>query len=138
GAGTRTYFAGLFRNEGTLVHDAGTLRFSSGFDNAGEVHVDGGTLALQGFNATGGTDTGAYAVAEGARLEFTGGNRTLTASAEVAGTGTVTIGTFHTFTNGGTWRPGASPGVLAVESGYPAGSGVVEVELGGCAPGTEH
>ncbi len=137
GPGERTFFAGTFSNEGTFVHDAGTVRFSSGFDNAGTVRVDGGTLRLQGFNATGGTDTGTYTVADSARLEFTGGNRTLAASAQVAGTGTVAF-LGGSVTNGATWRPGASPGRLTVGSRYPAGNGVLEVEIGGYAPGTAY
>ncbi len=136
GPGERFLFAGVFRNEGLLVHDDGLLRFISGFDNLGEVHVDGGTLALQGFNATGGTDTGAYTVAGGAHLEFSGGNRTLTETAEVAGSGTVVA--TGPLTNGASWKPGASPGGLTIASTYPAGSGVLEMEVGGYTPGTEY
>src|SRR5690606_38970037 len=45
---------------------------------------------------------------------------------------------WHEVANGATWRPGASPGTLTIESDYPAEEGVLEVELAGHAPGDEH
>lgn len=133
-----SFFAGTFTNTGTLTLTSGTVtRFGSFFHNEGAVEVASGALVLSGFNANGGTDTGRYVVADSARLEFAGGNRTLTETAEVAGAGTVAF-LAGSVTNAGTWKPGASPGVLTIESDYPAESGVLEVELGGLAPGTEY
>jgi hypothetical protein len=108
-----TFFAGTFTNTGSFTLTSGTVtRFSSFFHNEGVARIESGTLILQGFNANGGTDTGRYEVAEGARLEFTGGVRILTETAEIAGSGAVVIG--RTLTNGATWMPGNSPGVLAI------------------------
>lgn len=139
GPGERTTFALQFRNTGTLVHEDGTLAFSGRMDNEGEVRVEAGVLRQQGFNSIGGTDTGRYEIAEGARLDFVGGNRTLTADAEVVGTGTVVFGPGGAVTNRATWRPGASPGILAVDSDWPspAPESVLEVEIGGPNPGTD-
>lgn len=132
-----TFFGDTFTNTGTFTLTSGTVtRFSSFFHNEGTVEVVSGALVLSGFNANGGIDTGRYVVADSARLEFTGGTRTLTDTAEIAGTGAVVAG--GAFTNGATWQPGASPGTLTVESDYPAGNGVLEIELGGHAPGTEY
>lgn len=132
-----SFFGDTFTNTGTFTLTSGTVtRFSSFFHNEGTVEIVSGTLVLSGFNADGGTDIGRYVVAEGARLEFTGGVRTLTATAEIAGTGTVVAAGL--LTNAATWQPGASPGVLTVDSNYPAGAGTLEMELGGLAPGTEY
>lgn len=119
----------------------GRTRFSSGFDNHGLVEVVDGILDLNGFNWIGGTDSGTYAVADGARLEFNGGVRTLTETAGITGTGTVVIpisSDWRKVTNNAAWRPGASPGTLTIDSNYPAENGVLEIELGGTEPGAEH
>jgi hypothetical protein len=132
-----SFFAGTFTNTGSFTLTSGTVtRFSSFFHNEGVARIESGTLILHGFNANGGTDTGRYEVSGGARLEFTGGVRTLTETAEIAGSGAVVIG--QALTNGATWTPGESPGILAIESDFPAGTGVLEVELGGPEFGEEH
>lgn len=138
GPGERAFFAGTFRNEGSLSHAGGVLRFNSGMDNVGVVRILEGTLLQTGFNATGGTDTGRYVLAGEGRLEFTGGNRTLTESAEVIGTGTVVFG-FSNVTNRATWQPGTSSGILAVDSDWPTPEpeSVLEIEIGGTTPGTD-
>lgn len=133
------FFAGHFVNaEGGVLRrtGAGETRFGSGFDNHGTVEILEGAIELNGFNATGGTDSGTYVLADSTRLELTGGHRTLTETAEVAGTGTVVAS--GPLTNGGTWRPGVTTGTLTIESDYPAEEGVLEVEIGGAAPGDEY
>ena len=141
GAGDRQFFAGNFVNEGVLVHDTGSLAFSSGMSNTGRVTVESGSVKQQGFNATGGTDTGVYELNAAARLEFTGGVRTLTDSAEVVGNGTVVLPSSN-FTNNATWRPGPLPvqpggiGVIAVDGAFPVG-GVLEIGIGGPVPGVD-
>ncbi len=141
GEGPRTFFAGTFINEHTLRHEAGETVFNSGFSTSGEVEVLGGTLRQMGFNTTGGTDTGRYTVAGGARLEFTGGERTIATSGEIKGSGTLVLG------NGfqplrGTIRPGDddSPGLLSVEGFFPQphSEGVLKVLLAGDNPGTDY
>ncbi|GAB5537622.1 MAG: hypothetical protein Rubg2KO_38710 [Rubricoccaceae bacterium] len=138
GEGTRDLNFGAFKNTGTLIHDGGAMRFFSGMSNEGEVRIDAGTLTQQGSNSIGGTDTGRYVVAEGARLEFSGGNRTLTASAEVLGAGTVFIAP-NRLTNQATWSPGSSPGTLTIDSAWPQPQpeAVLDMEVGGATPGTE-
>lgn len=138
GEGMRDVNFGAFRNTGTLIHNGGAMRFFSGMSNEGEVRIDAGTLTQQGSNSIGGTDTGRYMVAEGARLEFSGGNRTLTASAEVLGSGTVFIAP-NRLTNQGTWSPGPSPGTLTIDSAWPRPQpeAVLDMEVGGATPSTE-
>ena len=139
GAGERTYFAGTFRNEGSFVHAEGTAAFASGFDNIGVVEVQAGTLRLSGFNATGGTDSGSYAIAPGARLHFSGGNRTLTSSALISGGGTVEHN-FGALGNSATIAPGASPGILAWVAGsfVPLAGATLALEIAGTTPGSGH
>jgi len=130
-------------NEGTIVK-AGTagqttisLPFAP-FNNDGEVRVESGTLLLN-ITSTGGnsTDTGLYRVFEDASLRFGGATRTFTTDASIEGTGTVELGGTIRFS--GALRPGASPGVLAVNGNLPAlqSDGVLGIEIGGATPGTE-
>ena len=119
----------------------GRTRFSSGFENHGIVEILEGTLDLNGFNWIGGTDAGAYVLADGTRLEFNGGVRTLTETASIAGTGTIVFpvsSDWRHVTNNAMWRPGTSPGTLTIDSDYPAEKGVLEIELGGFQPGAEY
>lgn len=125
---------GLIRRTGS-----GEALLQAGFHNNGVVRVENGTLNLFGFNSIGGTDTGLYEVEEGARLVFRGGNRTLTNTVEISGTGTIQIGGgIGMLTNNATWKPGDSPGVLPVDSDYAAGNSTLEVEIGGLAAGTDY
>ena len=138
GAGQRGVSFGTFLNTGTLVHDGGALEFFSGMSNEGTVRVLDGTVRQQGSNSIGGTDTGRYELMETGRLAFTGGTRTLTQTAEVVGTGTVTFGG-GSLTNRAAWRPGASPGTLTVDSNWPAPApeSTLDIEIGGTAAGTD-
>ncbi len=135
GPGERLVTFVNFRNTGTVVHDGGTLFFQSPMDNSGEVRIEDGAFKLN----SNGTDTGRYTIGDTGQMEFVFGSRTLAASAEIAGTGTVVF-TAGTVTNRGLWRPGASPGVLTIGSDLPAPApeAVLEMEVGGATPGTEH
>lgn len=141
GSGTRTFFAGTFDNEGTLVHNGGITRFNSGFNNTGVVQVSSGSLQLQGFNTTGGTDTGSYLVGVDGTLEFAGGNRTLTPTAIVAGDGVVNH-SGGALTHRATVAPGVSPGVLSWLGTFtpysPQAQARLDIEIAGPAPGTGH
>ena len=141
GSGTRTFFAGTFENEGTLVHDGGIAQFTSGFNNTGVVQVDSGTLRLQGFNATGGTDTGSYLIGVDGTLEFAGGNRTLTQTVLVAGDGVVSH-SGGALTHRATVAPGTSPGLLSWVGTFapysPQAQARLDIEIAGPAPGTGH
>ena len=55
---------------------------------------------------------------------------------EIMGIGTVAFTTGSNVSNRATWKPGAPLGLLTVDSGWPAGA-VLEIEIGGTAPGTE-
>ncbi|MDX1531444.1 MAG: hypothetical protein R3362_07950 [Rhodothermales bacterium] len=136
GTGSRRFTSGAgaaLRITGALVHTDGEVEFESPVHNEGEVRIEGGTFRYQ--NTSGGTDTGRYVVEAGAELVVADVGRALAETAEVVGTGTVAA--VFPFANAATWRPGASPGVLAVSTDHDFGDGVLEVELGGHAPGTE-
>ena len=130
-------------NEGTIVKggtDGQTtisLPFAP-FNNDGEIRVESGTLLLNITNSGGNsTDTGLYRVLENATLRFGGATRTFTTDASIEGTGAVQLGGTIRFS--GALRPGASPGILAVNGNLPAlqSDGVLDIEIGGAAPGTE-
>jgi hypothetical protein len=129
-------------NTGTLTKTGGgTTDFTNlRFTNDGVVQVEAGTLNVNGCCITNPavTDTGTFTIASGATLLFAG-SRTFAPGAVVQGAGTIGFGS-TSLTNRATVRPGLSPGVLAVTGSYPAPQvdGVLEVELGGYAPGTGH
>lgn len=130
-------------NEGTVVK-AGTdgqttisLPFAP-FNNDGEIRVESGTLLLNiTTSGSGSTDTGLYRVEDGAALRFAGTTRTFTPAASIEGMGSVAFEGPVRFS--GALRPGASPGSLSVAGNLPAleADGVLDVEIGGPAPGTE-
>ena len=65
---------GTFNNSGTFNKQSDTTTsIGSVFNNTGTVNVNAGTMLMQG----GGTDTGAFIVADGATLEFRNGSHTL-------------------------------------------------------------
>ncbi len=134
GPGERQTNFVTFQNTGTVIHDGGTLRFGGEMNNEGEIRIETGTLQL---NANG-TDTGRYDIAETGRLEFVFGTRTLTESVSITGIGAVAF-PGSPVTNRATWQPGTSPGVLAVDSNWPAmqPEGVLDIEIGGPTPGTD-
>ncbi|MEM6288878.1 MAG: hypothetical protein AAF845_17200, partial [Bacteroidota bacterium] len=127
-----------FRNTGTLVHDGGSLRFNAPMDNAGTVRILDGLILKNGTNGVGGTDSGRTEIAETGRLEYNFSAWTWTEDAEVVGTGTVAF-TAGTVTNRATWRPGASPGTLTIDSDLPAPApeAVFDLEIGGPEAGTD-
>ncbi|MEM1056925.1 MAG: T9SS type A sorting domain-containing protein, partial [Bacteroidota bacterium] len=137
GPGVRNISLLTFRNTrtGTLVHGGGTLRFSNGpVENLGVIRIEDGTVeTVANVNNAGRTE-----IAETGRLAHTSATHTFTEAAEVAGTGTVAL--VAPVVNRATWRPGGSAiGTLTVDSDWPAmePEGVIEVEVGGNAPGTE-
>jgi hypothetical protein len=136
GPGERGTTFVTFRNEGTLVHDGGTLHINSPMANEGTVRIADGTFRL-GFNASG-TDTGRYEIDDTGRLDIAVQSRTFAESAEFGGTGAVQF-TSGAALNRATWRPGASPGTLTIDSIWPAPEpeAVLDIEIGGAAPGTE-
>src|SRR5690625_700456 len=77
---------GIIRRTGS-----GELIVYCPFSNHGQFEILAGTLRLRDVNGNGGTDSGAYNVAEGAVLIFDGA-RTLTETASVTGDGIVQTG----------------------------------------------
>ena len=134
GAGERQTAFVTFRNTGTLVHDGGVLRFGGPVLNDGDVRIDDGTVRF----GTSATDTGRYTIGETGRMEYVFGTQTLAPGSEVVGTGTVAF-LDGTQINGATWRPGASPGTLTIDSDWLAATpeAVLEMEVGGTVPGTD-
>lgn len=137
------FHGGHFTNaEGALLRWSGEggSAIGGGLDNHGLVEVREGELELRTVNSDGVVDSGTYAVAEGARLEFNG-MRVLGEGAVFTGGGTVAqapAGLMHR----GAIRPGASVGLLAWEA--PSDplvlqpEAVLEIEVAGHAPGLEH
>ncbi len=80
----------VLNNEGTLnltVSGSRAIDNSIAFHNSGTVNIDAGTLSIEG----GGTDSGQYAVAADATLDFGGGTRTLGVGTNVTGLGTLAV-----------------------------------------------
>ncbi|MCX7891656.1 MAG: hypothetical protein N2544_04705, partial [Burkholderiales bacterium] len=124
-----------FTNNGTLAKNAGTGTTTIGgpvgqitLVNNGTVQVNSGTLAL----ASGGSGGGAYAVAPGATLAFTGGTQTLSGSSSVGGGGTVALsGTGTVVDVGGSYgvaNTSVAAGTLKLQG--PA-TGLQTVNVGG-------
>jgi hypothetical protein len=136
----------LFNNQaGGTVNKTGfgTASFSNvPFNNSGVVNVSGGGLSLAG----GGVSSGPFAVASGARLEFSRATHTLQSGAAFSGAGRVTVpfpGTLALAANvsatflevtGGTLDGGGSltvGGTLEWAGGTLTGTGATNVAAGG-------
>jgi hypothetical protein len=84
------YYAGtlVFNNTGSYLKEgAATSTLEVVFDNTGTVDVQAGVLSL----SSGGTSTGAAAIASAAELALTGGTFTWSAGASVSGTGLLSV-----------------------------------------------
>jgi len=85
GPGTFTNAVGGTLNKNTASEV--TLNPSAGFNNNGTLNVVGGGLTIP----IGGTDSGTYNVASGTTLNLSGGTRSVTASGNIAGAGSLNI-----------------------------------------------
>ena len=121
--------SGSVLNNGTFNRSlADSLSFSPTFTNAGNVNFLAGSLAFNnGYTQTGGTTTingGTFSTLSPAT--FTGG--------VLRGTGAINASITN---NGATVQPGFSPGILTINGNYSQSpTGVLNIELGGTAPGT--
>ncbi len=80
---------GTFNNSGTFnKQSATTTSIGTGFNNTGTVNVNAGTMLMNG----GGTDSGVFNIADGAKLEFRNGAHTLN-NVTTSGLGTFQIST---------------------------------------------
>jgi hypothetical protein len=127
-----------FNNAGTLnQQSAGMHPIETIFNNSGTVNVDAGTLLIHG-----GTDTGTYAVDEGATLMFSTGTHDLNSGSSIVGAGivdfsagTVNInGTYNitgsTSFTGGTANFNAAATVISVGSTMTITSGTANFSSG--------
>jgi hypothetical protein len=162
GGGTNT-----FNNAGTFTKQgAGALLTSGGngvqFHNTGTVDIQGGILRLN----HGGTHSGDFSIASGASLILDGAH-SFSATSDITSSGTLSIlGGTTTFngtvtasslpinsgvtlkgsgtlnvnvTNAGKLAPGNSPGITTINGNYvQTPTGVLEIEVGGLTPGTQH
>lgn len=127
---------GIFNNGGTLVKSGGTGTSSLGgltLNNSGTVEVQTGILNMGvGLTQTAGTtllNGGDLTVAGLATLDFQGGT--------LAGSGTINASVI----NAAQVQPGGigASGVLTITRAYnQAATGLLNVELGGLNPATEH
>ncbi len=112
--------AGIINNAGEFNKELNTAAVTTDVSvnfvtqPGGAVHVNSGALQFSGPGSS--TDAGAYVVAAGATLGFTGGNRTLGATSTVSGAGDVNFSSTQqtTFAAGSTYAP---TGVTTVSGG---------------------
>jgi hypothetical protein len=124
-----------FVSSGTVVKSegTGTTTFDLTFNNNGSVLANVGTMRFQ----KDGIDAGSYTIASGATLSFAGGNRTLTSTAAVGGTGTVSF-TRGNVINNGNFNPGTSPGILNISGNYSQTAlANLNIDLAGLTVGSE-
>ncbi|HQR72047.1 MAG TPA: hypothetical protein PLE54_15690, partial [Burkholderiaceae bacterium] len=135
---------GIFNNSGTFNKQSNTTTsIGTVFNSTGSVNVNAGTLLLNG----GGTDSGVFNVASGAKLEFRNGSHTLNnVTTSGAGTfeistenvgadatvavnggmhttafvlsGSILTGTSHTFQGLATWSGGTITGTAAASTTF--------------------
>jgi len=123
GAGLNNF--GLLKKSG----GAGISAVEAPFQNAGAVEVNSGTIQFAQFNQTGGM------------INLNGGNLTFTNEAVFGGGSVVGTGTIsgNVRNNGATFAPGFSPGKITVSGNYTQGAnGILTLEIGGAAPGTQY
>lgn len=127
---------GRFNNAGILTKASGggdgITRFSATLNNTGMVTVASGALELE----NGGTHTGAFAVADGATLEFGGGTHIVNAGASITGAGLMRFATGTTNYNGGTYNISGSTACTSGTHTFVAAATITNtgaLQLDGCA-----
>jgi hypothetical protein len=121
-------YSGTFNNSGRFKKSggAGTSLVDLPFNNAGTVTVDSGTIQFTQFHQTAGVTNLNGNLIFTSEAIFDGGS--------LMGTGTITGSVKN---NGATFSPGFSPGTIAINGNYTQGAnGVLNIEIGGAAPGT--
>ena len=124
--------SGRFNNYGSFAKASGTgvsLVQCSFYQYGGTVDVRRGTQQFVDYTQTGGV------------LRLSGGNVILPSyptfqGGQIAGTGTISL---TTLASSSRIAPGFSAGTLTISGGYSqAASGVLDLEIGGTAPGSEY
>ncbi len=139
-AATLTVNAGTLTNSptgrlSTLVGGGGGRSLLAALANQGVVDFQQ-TTALNKAAAAHVND-GTVKVAATKTLTVTGASFANRAPGVLAGSGTITMAGATAFSDAGTVRPGASPGVLTLNTGLPmVSTSVLDVEVGGDDPGT--
>ncbi|RYX82091.1 hypothetical protein EON83_20985 [bacterium] len=129
------------RNSGKIVKVAGsdaTLKVE--WTNTGQVVVEEGTLHVRLANKKGATQTSGTTTLEGGVLSIEDDTSATSKGVfEVAGGVVDGIGTIegNVINSAGSFRPGHSPGTITINGNFTQTSGgVLDMELGGSAPGT--
>ncbi|HEY3771937.1 MAG TPA: hypothetical protein VGL69_03010 [Solirubrobacteraceae bacterium] len=93
GACERGLGGGQITNEGTIIAPGSATVAPAYFDNGGAVEAtgSGGTLGIVASSSAGTADTGTYAIAQGATLEFDPTNRTIDEGTAFSGGGTLVL-----------------------------------------------
>jgi filamentous hemagglutinin family protein len=127
--------AGTFLNQGTLnKNNAITQNFTANLTNNGTLNVNAGILQISGSPANAGT----LNIVAGTTVSTGGAN--LTNAGTITGNGTLDLGA-ATLTNDGLLTPGgaATAGTLSITGNLAnAGSGTIDADIGGTAPGTQY
>lgn len=121
---------GSFLNNGTynLAAAPGTIGFAPSFTNAGTANIAGSIAFNGGYTQSAGT------------TDLTGGSMSSPSAINInggllKGNGTIT----GNVANNATVAPGASPGLITIIGNYTQSpSGVLNIELGGLAAGTQY
>jgi hypothetical protein len=128
---------GSFVNAGafTKAGDSAATQFiDAAMTNTGTIEVRGGKLVATSFPVNSGT----IVVSGGATLSTSDAAFTNSAAGLLMGYGTFDVGD-GTLTNGGTVRPGSSPGTLTVDGNFTqTATGTLEIEVGGTLPGLDY
>jgi hypothetical protein len=114
-------------NSGTVIKSGpAAVSACAPLSNAGLVRVEGGTLKFE----SGGTHTGDFMVLSGAKLGLSGGH-TLSATADISGSGSVTLGP-GSFTTAGAYSASGTLSVAGAAAGFQAAfaAGAVQVTAG--------
>jgi hypothetical protein len=123
----------LLNNAGVFLKSAGTglTPIAADFKNSGSFTLQSGTLDFQDvwMQTDGNSQVNTGAVLKASALSILGG--------KVAGSGTIDAAV----NNSAMMSPGSSPGILTIAAGkdfQQSSLGVLKVEIGGTAPGTQY
>jgi len=143
GAGSQRTLGAAVDNQGTLLVEA-----NLNWNKNGGQHLNSGTITLSGANINltqNGTtpsfsNIGVIQIGDSTTFDINGGTFTNETTGRIEGAGTLDVSSSTLVFNGdGTIAPGTSAGLLGVTGNLPrSASAVVEVELGGLTPDTEH